>query len=234
MWTLMSYVGALTERISLSPNVANLPLRPPAVLARSAAALDALTGGRVELGLGGGAFWDAIDAMGGRRLAPAQAVAALREGIAVIRGVWGQSTNHVGGDYYFLHGAKPAAPLHPIGIWLGAYKPAMLRLTGTLADGWLPSLGQIQAQGGEALASANARIDEAAAAAGRRPAQVRRLLNVGGFDERPVGEWVEVLTALALTQGFSTFIFSADSTHGLPVIGAEIAPAVRAAVAAER
>ena len=51
----------------LAPNVTNLPLRPPAVLARSAASLDLLTGGRVELGLGAGGFWDAIEAMGGRR-----------------------------------------------------------------------------------------------------------------------------------------------------------------------
>ena len=52
----------------VAPNVANLPLRPPAVLARSVASLDLLSGGRVELGLGAGAFWDAIAAMGGPRL----------------------------------------------------------------------------------------------------------------------------------------------------------------------
>lgn len=46
MWTLLSYVGARTSRVRLVPNVANLPLRPPAVLARAAASLDVLTGGR--------------------------------------------------------------------------------------------------------------------------------------------------------------------------------------------
>src|SRR3954451_2494351 len=59
-WTLLSYVAASTIRVGLAPNVLNLPLRPPAVLAGSAASLDLLTGGRVELGLGSGAFWDAI------------------------------------------------------------------------------------------------------------------------------------------------------------------------------
>ena len=64
-WTLLSWVAARTERIHVAGNVLNLPLRPPAVLARAAASLDLLSGGRFELGLGAGAFWDAIEAMGG-------------------------------------------------------------------------------------------------------------------------------------------------------------------------
>ena len=53
-WTLLSVIGARTRRVRVAPDVANLPLRPPAVLARSVATLDRLTGGRVELGLGAG------------------------------------------------------------------------------------------------------------------------------------------------------------------------------------
>ncbi len=55
-WTLLSMIAASTERIGLFPDVASLPLRPPAVLAKAAASLDVLSGGRVELGLGAGAF----------------------------------------------------------------------------------------------------------------------------------------------------------------------------------
>src|SRR5690625_4315738 len=51
-WTLLSYVAARTERVRLAPNVANVPLRPPAVLARAAASLDLLSGGRLELEIG--------------------------------------------------------------------------------------------------------------------------------------------------------------------------------------
>src|SRR5262249_44687611 len=76
-WTLLSYVAASTERIKISGNVINLPLRPPVLLARQAASLDLLSGGRFELGLGAGSFWDAIEAMGGPRRAPGQAVASL-------------------------------------------------------------------------------------------------------------------------------------------------------------
>ncbi len=87
-WTLMSYVAARTERIRISPNVLNLPLRPPAVVARAAASLDLLSDGRFDLGLGAGGFWDAIEAMGGARLTPGQAVTALEEGIDLIRELW--------------------------------------------------------------------------------------------------------------------------------------------------
>src|SRR6478736_9301747 len=76
-WTLLTWVAAQTERIDVAANVHNLPLRPPAVLARSAASLDLLSGGRFELGLGAGGFWDAIEGMGGRRLTPGQGVDAL-------------------------------------------------------------------------------------------------------------------------------------------------------------
>ena len=79
-WTLLAVVAAATTSVKVAPNVANLPLRPPAVLARSAASLDILSGGRVELGLGAGAFWDGIVAMGGPRLTPGQSVDALERG----------------------------------------------------------------------------------------------------------------------------------------------------------
>jgi alkanesulfonate monooxygenase SsuD/methylene tetrahydromethanopterin reductase-like flavin-dependent oxidoreductase (luciferase family) len=69
-WTLLSWVAAQTERVQLAGNVLNLPLRQPAVLARAAASLDLLSGGRVSVGIGAGGFWDAIEAMGGRRLDP--------------------------------------------------------------------------------------------------------------------------------------------------------------------
>lgn len=87
-WTLLSVIAARTQRVRVLPNVANLPLRPPVVLGRSVASLDLLSGGRAELGLGAGAFGDAIRAVGGRKLTPGQGVDALDEGIRIIRAVW--------------------------------------------------------------------------------------------------------------------------------------------------
>jgi alkanesulfonate monooxygenase SsuD/methylene tetrahydromethanopterin reductase-like flavin-dependent oxidoreductase (luciferase family) len=232
-WTLLSFVGARTRTISLSPNVANLPLRPPAVLARAASSLDLLTGGRVELGLGAGAFWEAIAAMGGRRLTPGQAVTALAEAVGIIRGVWGVGPRPGPGELYSAVGFKPAPAAHDIGIWLGAYKPRMLELTGRSADGWLPSLGRMNPA---EIVEANGRIDDAALAAGRAPSAVRRLANVSGPPLAPahVAQWTDELTGLALEHGFSTFIVGGDDPAGLELVGGEIAPAVREAVAAAR
>lgn len=244
-WTLLSYVAARTERIHVSANVLNLPLRPPAVLARAAASLDLLSGGRLDLGLGAGGFWDAIEAMGGRRLTPGQGVEALEEAIDIIRGTWSAddpSSFRVDGTYYRVDGAKRGpAPAHDIPIWLGALKPRMLRLTGRKADGWLPSLPYLKSL--EALADGNAVIDAAATRAGRDPRAVRRLLNIGGrFGAQPsdrllVGppaQWAEQLAVLTLEYGVSAFILMGDDAATLAVYGQEVAPAVRELVAAER
>jgi alkanesulfonate monooxygenase SsuD/methylene tetrahydromethanopterin reductase-like flavin-dependent oxidoreductase (luciferase family) len=232
-WTLLSYIAARTSTVTLAPNVANLPLRPPSMLARSAASLDLLSGGRVELGLGAGAFWDAIEALGGQRRSPAEAVRALEEAIRVIRTAWGREQDRFVGEFYRSKGAKTGpVPAHDIGIWVGAYKPRMLELTGSLADGWLPSLGRMSA--GQ-IADANARIDDAAVAANRDPGAIVRLANVGGrMTPGAPSEWVERLTDLALGEGFSCFVLATDDSADLSVLGQEIAPAVREAVAGAR
>src|ERR1700729_2270379 len=109
-WTLLSWVAARTERIGVSGNVLNLPLRqPPAVLARAAASLDLLCGGRMNLAIGAGAYWDAVQAAGGRRLTPLQGVAALSEAIHLIRGIWdrdGPGPLNADGEVYQVHGAE--------------------------------------------------------------------------------------------------------------------------------
>jgi len=120
-WTLISYLGGATSSIRFFPDVAALPLRPPAMLAKSVASLDVLTGGRVELGLGAGAFWEAIGAMGGEVRSRAEAVAAIEEAIDVIRLVWsGERGVRYQGRHYRLSGLHTGPePVHDIGIWVG-------------------------------------------------------------------------------------------------------------------
>lgn len=241
-WTLLSVIAARTERVTVAPNVANLPLRPPVVLARSVASLDLLTSGRVELGLGAGGFADAIAAVGGPRLTAPQRVDALEEALRIIRAVWDDAPGSIreDGEHYRVHGAHPGPrPAHGVEIWLGAYKPRMLRLTGARADGWLPSLGYA---GVDQLAAMNATIDQGAQDAGRDPAAVRRLYNVHGdfrgdgrgFLDGPAPVWVEQLADLTLTQGLSTYVLASDDPDVIRRFAAEVAPGVRELVAAER
>lgn len=227
-WTLLTWVAARTERVELAGNVLNLPLRQPAVLARAVASLDLLTGGRVALGLGTGAFWDAIEAMGAARLTPGQSVQALTEAIEVIRGIWdtdGAGPLRAGGELHRVAGAKRGpAPAHRVPIWLGAYRPRMLSIVGTTADGWVPSASYLQP--GD-LERCNAAIDDAARGAGRDPAAITRLLNIGPMS-------ADDLIALALEHGVSTFILGSDDPAVLTRFARETVPQVREAVAAAR
>jgi len=240
-WTLLTAIATATENIGVFPNVANLPLRPPAMLARAAASLDILSGGRVELGIGTGAFWDAIAALGGPRRTPGESVDALREAIAVIRALWTPGHGaRLHGKHYDLNGAKPGPfPVHQVGIWVGAYKERMLRLTGELADGWLPSSPYAPP---EQLAAMNAVIDAAAIDAGRPAAAVRRIYNIAGsfdgsgsgFLAGPPKLWAEQLAGLALDEGMSGFVLMADDALTVERFAAEVAPSVRDLVARER
>lgn len=242
-WTLLSWVAARTERVHLAANVHNLPLRPPAVLARAIASLDLLSGGRAELGLGAGAFWDAIEAMGGTRLSPGESVDALSEAIDVIRGLWDTEDRtplRAGGDHHHVRGAKRGpAPAHTVGIWVGAYQPRMLGLVGRQADGWLPTLGRLQP--GD-LARGNATIDDAAREAGRDPSEVRRLLNISGRFTiasegglvGPPRQWVDQLVRLALEDGIGTFVLGSDDPDEIRTFAEQVVPAVRDRVTSAR
>jgi alkanesulfonate monooxygenase SsuD/methylene tetrahydromethanopterin reductase-like flavin-dependent oxidoreductase (luciferase family) len=229
-WTLLSYAAARTERIRLVTDVANLPLRPPAVLAKSAASLDVLSGGRVELGLGAGGFWDAIVAAGGPRRTPKEAVDALVEAIGILRDSWdGSRAVNRSGPHYDIRGFHPGPPpAHRIGIWLGAYGPRMLRVTGRLADGWLPSLGDHMSQ--EDALLGHEVIDEAARAAGRNPGDVIRAVNVTASADDP-SRIVEQLVQVIEDLHFETVLVGAPSDDPIAFVrrlGDEVAPAVRA------
>ncbi|MFC5501312.1 LLM class flavin-dependent oxidoreductase [Lysinimonas soli] len=238
-WTLLSWVAAETSTIHVSGNVLNAQLRRPAVLARAAASLDLLSGGRFDLGLGAGGFADAVASMGQPKLTPGQALEALEESITIIRGIWDaddRSVFRVDGQYHRVDGAKRGpAPAHDIPIWIGALKPRMLRLVGRAADGWLPSYAYLQP--GE-LQAGNAAIDAAATKAGRDPREIRRLLNIGGafaterrgFLQGPPSSWVEDLLPLVVDDGESTFILASDDPGVLQNFALEVIPLLRDAV----
>jgi alkanesulfonate monooxygenase SsuD/methylene tetrahydromethanopterin reductase-like flavin-dependent oxidoreductase (luciferase family) len=241
-WMLIATLLAETERVHVFPNVANLPLRGPAMIAKQAASLDVLSEGRFELGLGAGAFWEGIVAMGGPGRSPGEAVDALAEAIEIIRAFWrGDDPVRVRGRFYSVEGLKPGPrPVHPIELWVGAYKPRMLALTGRLADGWIPSLAYLPP---DEYASARRRVDEAAKEAGRDPSEIRRLYNVSGMitDEParellvgPPSHWIETLSGFAAELGVETFVVwpREDRVRQLERFAREVAPGVRGAAVA--
>lgn len=212
---LSSAILTATSTLRVFPDVACLPLRPPGVLAKTAASLDVLSGGRFELGLGAGAFWDAIEGYGGVRRTPGAALAALGEAIEVIRLLWsGERGLRFEGDHYHLRGVHSGPlPAHDIGIWVGAYGPRALALTGRLADGWVPS---INADVLRRLPELNERVDGAAVAAGRDPSAVRRVFNVGGaitdgvsegYLAGPVSQWIDELSVLVTEHRADVLVF---------------------------
>ncbi|MBC2639104.1 MULTISPECIES: LLM class flavin-dependent oxidoreductase [unclassified Rhodococcus (in: high G+C Gram-positive bacteria)] len=243
-FSLMGTLLARTERVRVFPDVACLPLRPPAVMAKAAASLDVMSGGRFELALGAGAFWEAIGAMGGDVRTPGQAATAVEEAVEVIRLMWsGERAVRSEGEYYRLDGVHPGpVPAHPMGIWLGVGGPRLLRALGRSADGWVPSSSYFPP---EVLPGMHAKIDAGAADAGRDPSSIVRAYNIFGrvgdtpsdtLFEGTAEQWVSQLTDLAVETGMDTFVFGTDGDDPAQVrkFATDVAPAVRAAVDACR
>jgi alkanesulfonate monooxygenase SsuD/methylene tetrahydromethanopterin reductase-like flavin-dependent oxidoreductase (luciferase family) len=240
-FSLIANLLARTDRIRFFPDVTSLAMRDPAMVAKAAASMDVMSGGRFELGLGAGNFWDAVEGMGRPRRTNRQAFAALEEAIAIIR-----AALDVGPEKRVVRGPGPFHPIpgypagpppaHRVGIWLGVYRSRGLRLVALHADGWIPSLGYVDL---DELRRASQVIDAEARAAGRDPDDITKLLNVGGMIgdvepsdvplAGPVDHWVETLSRWATELGTDSFvIYPADgSADQVRRFAAEVAPAVR-------
>lgn len=251
-WTLISVLAASTKRVRFMTNVADLPLRPPAMLAKAAATLDILTKGRVEIGLGAGGFWEAISSYGGPNRSPGEAVKSLEEAIQVMRLIWdwqGASKRvSFQGQFYSLKEARPGPrPHHRIGIWLGALGPKMLQLTGRLGDGWSISQGYVPPEKAFQMSEI---INRAAEAVGRSPGSIRRNYNIGGViaEKTPerieaqqtgmipsevtgsAGEWVKTLVSYYRDFGFDSFNFwpsAGDEVEQIRLFAEKVVPKAR-------
>jgi probable F420-dependent oxidoreductase len=182
-WTMLSWIAAATSRIRVATRVLAVPYRPPAVLAKIAETLDRLSGGRLILGLGGGAVDQEFRAFGLGVRSPRDKVDGLAEAIRILRGVWSQPRFSFQGRLYQMDGAElEPKPEHPIPIWLGTYGRRALALTGQLADGWIPSLGYAPP---EQIPALRERVLAAARAAGRDPDELTCAYNLSvRIDER--------------------------------------------------
>ncbi|CAM5352221.1 N5,N10-methylene tetrahydromethanopterin reductase [Streptomyces spiroverticillatus] len=243
-WTLANWILAYTEKLVVLPAVANLPLRPPAVLGKSAASAYLLSGGRLQLGLGAGAFWDAIEAYGGERRTPGEALGALSDAVDVIRAVWSRERSvRTDGTHYAVKGAHPGPPAADdgLGIWLGVTGPRALKLLGAKADGWVVSNMYFPPS---ELARGNALIAEGAEKAGRDPAELdglRKLYNVAGLVSETESadpfhgtarQWADTLVSLYRDSGMNAFVFwpEDDRDRQTDLFAKEVAPLVREAL----
>jgi alkanesulfonate monooxygenase SsuD/methylene tetrahydromethanopterin reductase-like flavin-dependent oxidoreductase (luciferase family) len=236
--TMLTWIAARTSRIEVASRVLAAPFRRPAMVAKLAASLDLLSGGRFILGLGGGYSDQEIAAVGGPVLSPPDKIDALAEAIQVIRGAWTRSgyTQH-GRQHSVRDLEMEPKPARPIPVWLGTFGPRALAVTGRLADGWIPSLGYMPV---EQIPAMRRRIDAAAEAAGRRPDQIRAILNANiriDPDARPrpdavAGSARQVVGQLRrlLDLGFTGFNFLIGSPHRaatMQQVAEEVLPALR-------
>ena len=237
--TQITWLAAHTNQVHLFPNVADLPLRPPAMLAKQAATIDILSGGRFELGLGAGAYHDGIAGLGGPRRTTGQARQALGEAIDIIRASWAGQPYSYEGQYYQVPQAQPGPrPAHDIGIWLGVSGPRAARLLGAKADGWSVTANYVPPERARELGDI---ITDAAAEAARDPARIVRLYNLMGLItpasqdllHGPAGQWIDTLAMLYTDVGMNTFVYwpDEDRERQSSIFAEEIAPAVRMALA---
>jgi len=244
VWTLISYLAAETERISFFPDVADLQLRPPTILAKAVASLSVLSGGRIVLGVGGGASAGGIAAMGGTRRSGPEMVAFTEEALQIMRTALAGDVVEFHSDQHAVAGYEAGPlPLAPIPLWLGSQGPRMLAVTGGSSDGWVPALSTYTPP--SAVPAAHALIDEAARSAGRDPAEVRRIYNVVGAIGTGRGgpgltgdvpSWIDTLSDCSVDLGLDTFIFwptTAPLTQ-LEVFAREVVPGVRQRVSERR
>jgi probable F420-dependent oxidoreductase len=162
-FVLFGYLAAFTS-LDFATGIVILPQRQTALVAKQAAEVDILCGGRLRLGVGLG--WNEVEyeALGktfsdrGRR---------VEEQVELLRRLWTERSVTFQGTYEHVTGAglAPLPVQRPIPVWFGAQSPPAYRRAGRLGDGWLP-----QVPPGPKLDEARAIVDQAARDAGRDPA----------------------------------------------------------------
>jgi alkanesulfonate monooxygenase SsuD/methylene tetrahydromethanopterin reductase-like flavin-dependent oxidoreductase (luciferase family) len=238
-WTMLTWVAASTSLIGVVTRVLGVPYRPPAIVAKMAESLDRLSHGRLILGLGGGFSDEEFRAFGLNVPTPREKVDGLGEAIQIARGLWSQPSFTFPGALFRTQDAQfEPKPAHHIPIWLGTLGPRALRLTGRLADGWIPSIGHAPP---EAITAMRAQIARGADDVGRDPADITCVYNVQiRIDERPdpspliVSGAADVVIERLLTfidLGFSAFNFTpfgADRDEQVARLAEEVIPVLRA------
>ena len=232
--TLLSFVAARTRRVRLGTSVLVLPYHNPVRLAKAAATLDVLSGGRLIMGVGVGLIEKEIRAMGSPY---AERGAFADEAIAVMRALWTQDEPRFDGKFSRFDGMKfSPKPLQKpsIPVVIGGISRAAIRRAARLGDGWQP-LGMSP----EALGQGIAMLREEARAAGRDvariPVSIAMSLAAARAGRNALGttpaEIIQNAKAYA-SLGVETLIVSANTSDprearsALEMIARDVAPAL--------
>jgi probable F420-dependent oxidoreductase len=164
--TLFCYLAAITQSLEFVSGVIVLPQRQSALVAKQAAEVNVLSGGRLRLGVGIG--WNAVEyeALGEDFSTRG---ARIEEQIELMRLLWTREVVSFGGEYHRIDeaGINPLPVQRPIPVWMGARAEVGLRRTARMADGWFP-LGPLDERMREAVKRLHGYVEEA----GRDPASV--------------------------------------------------------------
>jgi alkanesulfonate monooxygenase SsuD/methylene tetrahydromethanopterin reductase-like flavin-dependent oxidoreductase (luciferase family) len=215
-WTLLSALAAQTERLRLGVLVTSNRIRPPAMLAKIAATVDIVAGGRLDFGIGAGSRtsipWarNEYDANGLPYHDAAYAVGSLAEACTVIRRLWTSAEPFdFDGEYLHLTGAfcnpKPVQRPYPP-IMIGGSASATLRVVAEHADLWnIPSIDA------GALVARSARLDQFCREIGRDPAEITRSITQPvSYDDPSIARDA---IAAAVAAGFRHVVLSLPSPY---------------------
>lgn len=231
VWTALCFMAAHTTRIRFMPRVLGVPFRSPAMVAKMGETLDRLSGGRLILGLGGGASDEEFRAFGVGVPSARDKVDGLADAVEVIRALWtAPAATYAGRLHHVVDAPMEPKPTRRVPIWLGTFGPRALALTGRVADGWIPSLGHASRA---ELPMMRAAVARAAAAAGRSVADVTCALNL----EVRAGEGDRLVETLVHFAGLGFTAFNlkpaeAGYDERVEWLARDVIPAARAAIRA--
>jgi probable F420-dependent oxidoreductase len=199
-WELLAAMAVATSHVRIGLLVTGITYRNPALLAKIATTVDHLSDGRLEFGIG--AAWAANEHEMYGISGLDHRVGLFSEGLQVIRSLWTQERTDFDGRYYKMSNAvanpKPVQKPYPP-IWVGSGGPAMLKLTARHADVW--NVSGSAGRDAESAAAGSQQLDEACAAIGRDPGEIRRSVQVpAGEDPNEIVERVRAFAEAGFTE----------------------------------
>jgi probable F420-dependent oxidoreductase len=198
-WELLAGMAIATSRVRIGLLVTGMTYRNPALLAKIATTVDHLSGGRLEFGIG--AAWATNEHEMYEISGLDHRVGVFSEGIQVIRSLWTEERTNFDGRYFRMRNAvanpKPAQKPYPP-IWIGSGGPSMLKLTARHADVWNATGGVGRVE--DAIA-ASQKLDDACAAIGRDPSEIRRSVQLpAGEDPTEIVDRVHAFSEAGFTE----------------------------------